>query len=452
MTGAAISSSCDHVASRLIFGPGPKCSHGPQIFSHCSFRVEYKCSFPYSLISPPLELVARMSKMEPPPIPPIIRIQILPHPRLSIADFLRFPLPNQLPDSNFQNFASFWSSEAPNVVWDDFQSDALPDLPIPSTSMISSLLDLYPQHASSSSILYTHIGDLHGQSDARYPLWILTYWMEVSRLQQHVKRLWLKAKSFLAKAQNDWAHPETRQLANSAQLALIQLPWAGEAHGFPDPEPVVLFAHYLSEGWLRTTHINQQLDLLQCDLVLGGHLHIEVVNPRFFTKLLELYNTRSHVPYVNKSGSRNIWAIGEALAQGVRLKVGGVANINANHWVGIVIDQAQSTILYGDSLSTTQLPSNSNILDALGWWVNQHTKSHFTFKPLAITVQMDDYNCGILSVNAVQNALLPGKENGLLPSSIAAINRQRIAIFKRTVNHDLGCVSVGFHQISSILY
>lgn len=225
------------------------------------------------------------------------------------------------------------------------------------------------------------------------------------------------------------------------QLALIQLPWAGDTHGFSDPEPVVLFAHYLSDSWLQTMHINQQLELLQHDLVLGGHSHIEVVNPRFFNKLLKLYTAQPDVPYTNKSGSQNTWGIGEELGKGIHSKVAGVANINSNHWVGIVIDQAQSTILFGNSFSPTQLPSKSNILDAVGWWVNQHTGSHYTCKPLAITPQTDGYNCGILSMNVVQNSLLSGEENGLLPVSITAINRQRLTTFKQVVNHDLGCVS-----------
>jgi hypothetical protein len=266
--------------------------------------------------------------------------------------------------------------------------------------------------------------------------------VEVSRLQRHVKQLWLKAKSFLAKSQNSWSHPETRQLADSAQLALIQLPWAGEMHSFSDPEPIALYAHYLSERWLRTTHINQQLELLQSDLTLGGQTDNRVVAPRFFEQLLKLYITRSHVPYTNKSGNRNIWAIGEDLAQGARSKVGGVANLNSNHWVGIVVDRDLSTIFYGDSFSPTQLPSKSDILDAVDWWVSQHVGSSYGRKPLAITLQMDSYNCGILSVNAVRNALLFGAQgNGLLSGSTAAINHERIALFKQVVNQDLRCMS-----------
>jgi hypothetical protein len=45
------------------------------------------------------------------------------------------------------------------------------------------------------------------------------------------------------------------------------LPWADDVYGFTEDEPIMRLADYLSEKWLSTVHVNQQLDLLQWELL-----------------------------------------------------------------------------------------------------------------------------------------------------------------------------------------
>ena len=98
-------------------------------------------------------------------------------------------------------------------------------------------------------------------------------------------------------------------------------------------------AAYLSQKWLSTSHIDQQLDLLQVDVEGSGQLTCEVVRQSFVRKVVELYHDRKHKLYNKEtSGAQHLWMIGEELASGTHDKLCSVVNIDNSHWVGVVID------------------------------------------------------------------------------------------------------------------
>jgi Ulp1 family protease len=78
-------------------------------------------------------------------------------------------------------------------------------------------------------------------------------------------------------------------------------------------------------------------------------------------------------------------------------------NIDDTHWVGVVIDAAQSLFLYGDSIAG----SNTELKSAIDWWIENHTSQQFVHQNLLITRQFDGYNCSIFAVNAVGCNALP---------------------------------------------
>ena len=63
---------------------------------------------------------------------------------------------------------------------------------------------------------------------------------------------------------------------------MLTLLWAGNVHGFSDDVLTVKLVIYLSKQWLWGIHIDQQLDLLQCDLVhSAGDAKCEIMDTTF---------------------------------------------------------------------------------------------------------------------------------------------------------------------------
>ena len=334
-------------------------------------------------------------------IPPRMRAEFLPSPALSVMQFLQFPLPIQLPESHSTLSGtaqlSFGSQENPNV---ELSLEVLKDLPIPPACLISTL-EASQSSWTWKSMCYAHLPA--NQSRGAFPLWILKYWDEVSKLRKHIKLPWSRAEMFLVEIQNSsWRSPGARQLCDSVWLAFFQVPWCGGTSGFTSSEPTVKLAAYLSKNWLETVHIDQQLDLLRIDLARTGSTQYQLLNPRVFEKLIIVYQHRERQAYHDASGMRHLWAIGCEIAEGIRTKLGGVANV-IRHWVGVIVDIPNSKILYGDSLGGSHAPLKA----AIEWWVRFHTQKTYTHKNLPITQQLDSYNCPILAVNVVHHHLLP---------------------------------------------
>jgi hypothetical protein len=303
------------------------------------------------------------------PIPPDLRIALLPSPKLSVAEFLQFPLPSQT-QIHPPDISLYWCDAEPNMTHIGLHD--LKDLPIPSSIVLGKLVKQPNQLEQSCSICYSHLP--LSSRHSRFPLWILTYWVEVSRLRQHVRQPWASAELYLTVQRKRWKLENIRKLCDAAHTALLNLQWAGNVCGFEEPEPRTKLAAYLSQKWLSTSHIDQQLDLLRMDVERSGQLTCEVVRQSFFRKVVELYRDHEDKPYNKEmSGARHLWTIGEELASGTRDKLCGVVNIDNSHWVGVVIDAFRSLVLYGDSLGGSDLELKS----AISWWIQCHTDRTF---------------------------------------------------------------------------
>ena len=112
-------------------------------------------------------------------IPPDLRIMLLPSPTLSVTEFLQFPLPTQT-QIHPLNISLYWCNAEPNIM--QITLHDLKDLLIPSTIILGKLVKQTNQLEQSGSICYSHLPS----SGLQFPLWVLTYWVEVSHLQQHV--------------------------------------------------------------------------------------------------------------------------------------------------------------------------------------------------------------------------------------------------------------------------
>jgi hypothetical protein len=116
---------------------------------------------------------------------------------------------------------------------------------------------------------------------------------EVLELHTTSQKAWVKAEEFLRKRKRVWKKSVYRQSADEvmqqAYDVLSYLPWLGNICGFDNDEPLHKLALYMSCKWLTTTHQDQMLDLLQCDLLLKGS-KFEIENMAFFAKLRQGYD------------------------------------------------------------------------------------------------------------------------------------------------------------------
>jgi hypothetical protein len=227
-------------------------------------------------------------------IPLCLYNSLLPHPELSISDFLSFELPGQF-DNLFGvehiNIQDFWSRALPICINPE-NLQCLRKLPIPS----SAVLDLFqqkfthlPDQHEIKSIIYTHLPSSNPAVSTLFPLWVFNYWVHVSQLRAYARGPWNRAQYWAARQQLT-RFPERKRLANEIHAALGHVAWAGNVYGFSDPESIISLARYLSSDWLATTQINQQLDLLRWRI---QHQHIpgrkhEIVNTHFFPKIIQL--------------------------------------------------------------------------------------------------------------------------------------------------------------------
>lgn len=141
------------------------------------------------------------------------------------------------------------------------------------------------------------------------------------------------------------------------------------------------------------------LDILQQDLALDpATIGVEVENLAFMTFIERGYEAKDTDAYENSNYFARARGLGEALSSGERTSVMLMKNLSGTHWVSMVLDFANSRILYGDSFGD-KVPAK--LIAAVEWWTQHHTGRKFTQGALSITFQKDTYSCGILSFNAL---------------------------------------------------
>jgi len=75
------------------------------------------------------------------------------------------------------------------------------------------------------------------------------------------------------------------------------------------------------------------------------------------------------------------------------MRIGGIVNVNSNHWVAVIVDLWSSTVLYGDSLGG----SDGDVVAALSWWAGFHMGRQFSQAALPIGIQTNTISCGLFA-------------------------------------------------------
>ena len=157
-------------------------------------------------------------------IPHCLYSALLPHPDVSISDFLSFELPAQF-DSLFGiehiKIQDFWSKARPMCInLENVQR--LRKLPIPSSAVLDSFQEEFthfPDQHKIKSIIYNHLPSSNPAASTRFPLWVFNYWVQVSQLHAYARGPWNRAQHWAAN-QHLTRFPERRRLSNEIHAPL----------------------------------------------------------------------------------------------------------------------------------------------------------------------------------------------------------------------------------------
>lgn len=300
------------------------------------------------------------------------------------------------------------------------------------------------KHPTITSIRCPH---LRGSPNKCYPIWILSYWLELTfvRLAQ---RHWRAADAHLLKCVSIWegVDPEGMELVTQVRLSLEHLPWLSYTEGFV--HDVIKsrswsLARYASRDWLTDTQENELLELLERDL----HEHrpdakVNIQQVWFISSIRDAWNCRD--TYATEPRFRKLRALGACFVHGAEGEIdqlGSIVNQGGNHWIAFVLDNLADRVYIGDSLGEGLAFPNST--KWLIWWTGHHTGRTFRCFRLAITRQIDGYSCGLLAWFALLVFFL--KDQYSLPDA-SRVDQERLRVLLRILraHHTVSSVSVSF--------
>jgi hypothetical protein len=368
-------------------------------------------------------------------IPPALHKALFPTPRCTVSQLrlFQFPIRSALQTDMASSLSEFWSLQSP-IILDMAHVSELRSLPIPPSVTLDKLV-ADKNHSTATSIFYAHLPASNPAKFRPYPRWILSYWVELTRLHKFAQGPWLRAESWINSQSCRFRSLSDLRLVSSTQLLFGILPWSGYTCAFSDPEPITKFANYLSSGWLATSHIEQQLELFAAKITRETPLSpFKIVSPVFLNKLVQIHRCTEDYNS-ERAGTRHIWAVGEELASDVhhRTTLCGIFNVDNSHWVTVIVDTKECCILYGDSLGGW----NCEVLDALQWWIEFHVHGKFKHRQLMIGQQTDGVSCALFAVNALVHFVSPSCP--LI--SQADVVTQRLQWFIDACTYDLNTVS-----------
>ena len=148
-------------------------------------------------------------------IPASYRQTLFPSPTVSICEFLEFPFPPQARSKPAES--QYWSSHTPVA----FDIENLKCLSIPCRAQLQHIKEqVYHDHSrgQAASIEYSHLPTSLGLG--LFPLWVITFWIEVSHLCQYVKEPWQHAELWLTKTSSTYHKAKRRRACDEVQGAL----------------------------------------------------------------------------------------------------------------------------------------------------------------------------------------------------------------------------------------
>ncbi|KAJ7114985.1 hypothetical protein C8R44DRAFT_881033 [Mycena epipterygia] len=284
-------------------------------------------------------------------------------------------------------------------------------LPIPEAKVVHRLVESSRQAwlDGFESITYNHLSDT---VVTHFPLWVLTYWKAVVDFRRDVRGPWVKSSDWLGQ-QKKLAAKKNLAHAGQVEAALLlhMLPWGwAKPPGLSDAEPLHNLHRFLGPNWLTGSQQNDMLELLRHKIDNAPALvqKFRIQGTALAPKILEAYDAGAQT-YKASQDFRWLRAVADDLVrnQAVLISTAHLGEIAEEpHWTALTFDLSQHVgkISYGDSFDD---PISRRFLEALRWWMGQHTEAHLEYEKLPIGTQTDGFSCGMLVDNGQEHLVDP---------------------------------------------
>ncbi|KAF7972493.1 hypothetical protein HWV62_17856 [Athelia sp. TMB] len=237
---------------------------------------------------------------------------------ITALDLLKKKLPLQSSDLNTVKPEAWFSTDAPNS-----NLDFLLTRKIPSDHVIRELNKIAAQKwlDGAQSIVDHRVND----SQDRLPLWILSYWKEMSAVVKG-KASWARAERILS------VGPETVTAAQSEAVTEV----FANAHAFLDqlgwntPE----FTKLLGDGWLNTGLMQMMIAELSARAKLNAKISANTIiaGPHFADAMISA--SARELPYGRKTTSL-LSRYEKDIKDSKKEKLYFPAHVNENHWITV---------------------------------------------------------------------------------------------------------------------
>jgi hypothetical protein len=147
--------------------------------------------------------------------------------------------------------------------------ETIPKIPIPPASIVAELATACKE-AIQSGVQSVQCLHMPSASTWHLPIWIITYWSEVLELHATLYKAWVKAEEFIWQRKKVWKKvlsvDNVNDVMEEAYNILSCLSWSGNVLRFDGYDLIYKLATFASHAWLATTHMDEMLDLLWCNV------------------------------------------------------------------------------------------------------------------------------------------------------------------------------------------
>ncbi|KIM71317.1 hypothetical protein PILCRDRAFT_17174 [Piloderma croceum F 1598] len=310
-------------------------------------------------------------------IPIYIQEQLLPSPKISIQQFVNFPLSKPSAVIQVILTSEDFSRYDPEPITERLL-ERMRRLSMPTPAVIKELTNIGRQ------------AWLDGFKSAN----------DVYNIRTTTRDPRVKVKAWLAAELQQKKSLHRRTYAEDVNILLSELPWGIKKCGLSDGEPIHTLWRFLGPHF--TT--GSQLEILRSHVASDPDLvqHVRVEGTALTAKLAEAAATDGTDAYHTEKKFAWVRTLGEDIMKRRQalLTLAHLGDCN-QHWV---VDVKEKAIHYGDSLES---PIPPDPLQNYEWWISQHSSTSFVLKDIPVTHQEDGSSCGVLADNGLNHFAWP---------------------------------------------
>ncbi|KAI0329285.1 hypothetical protein GY45DRAFT_1253214 [Cubamyces sp. BRFM 1775] len=324
--------------------------------------------------TPSVVLAARRQVLSIPPD----ELDMFPSPLMSVASFLEMDLPAQPTRLVFEKPETTFRHELPT---ETLQGVNFQMRPIPPKPFIEKLEQSFGQ---------AWFDGAHSIVDSRYkqsrlPLYVLTYWREMSRVLEKGAKWRLTSR---------WLNQHVRRqedLVNKVHALLEVLPWGADLRAYGAATTTDTLALLLSNAWLDDELIDMLSNHLASRIRRDPHLtsKVAVATLSFQHCILASYTGK------NPPGSLPafLYQLKQRIVDGVQ-RLYFPVNLDNAHWVAFCIDFETRTICHGPA---------KTLVKAIRAWSHAELSIELRDRGNTLThgLQTDSSSCGLCTINTL---------------------------------------------------